>query len=259
MKGCISIVFLLQSVFTFAQKPEVIEEKLLANFKQINYWVDHHEYSDSIHSYDSIGKYNTLFTNDLLKYTTESPSTFKYKFEKLEKEGLTIVNSEDSMLKIYSWDTWEGGTMHFFSTIFQYRYGEKIYAKEMIYENDDPAGFYSELHTLKAGKKTYYLGINHSILSNREVYDEIKVFSIEGKKLNDKVKLIKTTTGLQNTVGFVFDFFSVANRPERPVKLIYYDKKKRTFKIPVVLENGVVTNKFITYLFTGKYFEKLKN
>jgi len=56
---------------------------------------------------------------------------------------------------------------------------------------------------------------------------------------------------------FEFDFFSVIDKSERPVKLIYYDKDKKTLRIPVVLDKGVVTNRFITYQFTGRYFEKI--
>ena len=65
----------------------------------------------------------------------------------------------------------------------------------------------SEINKLKVDGNTYYLAINHAVLSTRESYQTVKVFSIEKNQLNDKVKLIKTKSGLQNELGFDFDFF----------------------------------------------------
>jgi hypothetical protein len=63
---------------------------------------------------------------------------------------------------------------------------------------------------------------------------------------------------LKNTLGFGFDFFSVVDRPDRPVQLIKYDGVKKTLTIPVVLEDGKVTGRTIVYQFTGQYFERKK-
>jgi hypothetical protein len=73
--------------------------------------------------------------------------------------------------------------------------------------------------------------------------------------LNDTTKLIKTQKGLINEINVAYDVFSVVDRPERPIKLIKYDSDKKTIYIPVVYENGKVTNKFIVYQFNGQYFE----
>jgi hypothetical protein len=62
---------------------------------------------------------------------------------------------------------------------------------------------------------------------------------------------------LKNSISFEYDFFSVVDRPERPIQLIKYDQTKKTIYIPVVFENGKVTDKYITYKFTGEYFEKI--
>jgi len=84
------------------------------------------------------------------------------------------------------------------------------------------------------------------------------VWSVENGKLNQSVKLIKTAEGINYYIGFEYDFFSVVDRPERPVKLIKYDKSKKIIYIPVVYDDGTVTKKFIQYKFNGKYFEKYK-
>ena len=47
------------------------------------------------------------------------------------------------------------------------------------------------------------------------------------------------------------------DKPERPVRLIKYDKIKKIIYIPIVLEDGKVTDRYIQYKFNGSYFEKV--
>jgi hypothetical protein len=108
---------------------------------------------------------------------------------------------------------------------------------------------------LNKNNKTYYLAIKNGILSSQG----IKVFCLENGKLNDTVKIIKTTSGLKNEINFGFDFFSVVDRPERPLKLIKYDSIKKVIYIPIVRGDGKVTKKYILYKFTGEYFERVRN
>jgi len=60
-------------------------------------------------------------------------------------------------------------------------------------------------------------------------------------------------------MGFAYNFLSVARRPERPVKLIYYDTDDDQLHLTVVSDDGKVTNQIITYQFNGKYFERVKS
>ena len=92
--------------------------------------------------------------------------------------------------------------------------------------------------------------------SVRSFNQGVKVFAINGTALNDTAKLIQTRRGLKNSLGFAYDFFSVADRKERPVKLITYDPKTGRLKLAVVFDDGKVTNRWITYQFTGRYFER---
>ena len=145
--------------------------------------------------------------------------------------------------------------MHFFNNLFQYKFGGKVYSKSFDLKGADPSCFYSEIFTLKANDKTYYLAVGNGMYSMKDASQTIKIFTIENNSLNDTVKLIKTNNELTNQTGINFDFFSVVDRPERPLKLIKYDPEKKIISIPVVKENGAVSDKFILYQFTGQYFE----
>jgi hypothetical protein len=125
-------------------------------------------------------------------------------------------------------------------------------------EEGDPGSWYSNIYTLKSQGKTYYLGLCHAVYSTKDLYQGIKVFSIRNNSLRTDTKLIKTKTGMENELGFGFDFSSVVEKPERPFLLIRYDAASKTLSLPVVLESGRVTDKRIVYQFTGQYFEQKK-
>ena len=108
-----------------------------------------------------------------------------------------------------------------------------------------------------------YLANSTFIASTSLASQTLSVFRIDGAKLNTDVKLIRTQSGVKNSVRFQYDFFSVVDHKERPVKLFYYDESKKSFRFPIVIQDkktpqGRVTNRFITYRFYGKYFERVK-
>jgi hypothetical protein len=232
-----------------------IEQALLKPFKKITYWA--HYQGDNI---DSLERANDDFREMLLKYTSLQPLTIGFDFKGLEKEGLSIATSSDGLFRIYSWDTYTGGTMHYFDNVYQFKANGKVYSKTIreSTEEGDPGYWYSTIYSLNNGGKTYYLGLRHAIYSTSDAYQGVKAFSIGSNSLNADTKLIQTKTGLRNALGFEFDFFSVKNQLERPVRLIKYDAAAKTLSFPVVLQGGKVTSRNIVYRFTGQSFEQEK-
>ena len=235
-----------------------IEKDLRNSYLKIDY---HRTITDSIGS-DSVEFANKLLIEKLCRYTSRFPFTMTYSFTSLKKANMIITDSGDKLLRVYSWDTGRGGTMADYGNVFQYKSGDKIYSKvyydTIIIGEGEYVPFYSQIFTMHANNKTYYLAINNGKYSTSDVSQSIKIFTIENSSLNDKVKLIKTQSGFVNSIDVNFDFFSVVDRPERPLRLIRYDSTKKIIYIPIVYKNGKVTNKFIQYKFTGQYFERLK-
>ena len=227
---------------------EKIEADLVKSYKSIQTA----RYDDS--DLDKLNDANKTFKEKLLDYTSKYPSTLTSKFDLLKKE-IDIASSEDGLFRIYSWNTCGGGTMQEFENVFQFKCGDNVYVKASKVGDGIFNPFYSQIFTLKANGKTYYLAINNDILSSQDAMQSIKVFTIENNTLNDQVKLFKTKTQLLNEINVAFDFSSVADRPERPLKLIKYDPAKKTVYIPIVYENGKVTDKYIVYQFNGRYLE----
>jgi hypothetical protein len=261
MKTILTTLFFFILLTAFGQTQDVIEKGLLEEFNRILYWRDYTRDSPNINVYDSLLIANEQFQKKLLKYTSQIPATIGFDFKKLKGKGLTISTSDNGILRIYSWDTWTGGTMHFQQNVFQYKAGDKIYAK-VISEPLNPDDQYSinwyiQVFTVKTSTQTYYLALYDRTYSMKDANQGVKVFCINGNVLNDSVKLIKTQSGIKNKLGFDYDFFSVVDRKERPIKLITYNPKLMTLRIPIVVGDGKVLNRFIIYRFTGKYFERV--
>jgi hypothetical protein len=236
--------------FAYCQAGVWGEPKLLELYNRVHYWREYQE--DRLMAYDSLITANQRFQDYLTAWVSQDPRTIQMPFLSLKKEGLDIADSPDGHLRIYSWDTWLGGTMHDFATVIQGKVGDQTLVKAL--EN---SYWYSKIYQVQVGDKPFYLCIRHAIWSTKDSFEGIKVFSIENDSLNTEAPLIKTRTAIRNELGFEFDFFSVVDRKERPIQLIQYDDRTKTIFLPVVHEDGRVTNKQIRYQFTGKYFEKV--
>jgi len=258
MKSIVTAVLFLLSITSYGQDMSVIEGNLLAKFQRISYWRSFSSDDDKIDKIDSLEKANLAFQKALLHVTDQEPASLGYAFQRLQDSGVTIATSADRRFRIYSWDTEEGGTMHIFSSVYQYQTEQGIHSKTFQDSSieADPGNWSTPIYSLHIPSKTYYLVINHAIFSHRDIYQGIQAFSIGKRSLNDSVRLFKTKTGLKNGISFEFNFFSVEKHPERPVQLISFDSVAKEVRIPIVLENGIVTSKYLVYRWTGSCFER---
>jgi len=262
------IVFIgccLVAVNSFAQTPKEIEADLLRSFNKINYWAkkSRADTTGNTSMEDSLENANEIFAKKIKWYTVKYPSTIKQDFNSLKKERLDIFTSADGLFRIYSWETWLGGTMRDFANVLQYKTAENVqsvYLHNLMSDDSEPyIPFYTSLYTFKVGLKTYYMGVYGCIYSTKDVGDGIQVFAIENGKLNTGVKIIKTASGLHSKIYYDYNFFSVVDIPYGKRPTIQFDSATQSIQVPLVSGDGRVTHKFIIYKFTGKYFEKVKS
>lgn len=254
----VSVILTLSlSTTLFGQTPAQTETKILEILKNINasgsYGGNYDEYKINAANEEMIS---------LLIERGKSDAMLKYAFPKLKGE-MFVATSKDGRLRIYSWDKETGGTMHDFASVIQYKGSDgKVYVTADNHTEDDAGGaFYHEIFQVASKSGPIYLATTGFLASTSLHGQSIKVIRIKSSTLDLESKLIKTTSGLQNSVGFSYDFFSVVDRPERPIKLFDFNAAARTFRFPVVIEDektpqGRVTNKFITYRFNGTHFVK---
>jgi len=256
----------LTSISAFAQTPKAIEKDLSNSFAKIYYWFDkaHNDTTEMlIAENDSLEIANDVFGNKLKYYTSNYPMTISRNFN----IDMNVVTSTDHMFRIYSWDTEMGGTEHDYRNVMQYKNGKSVSSilnMDTTVSNDDHYVYYfSNIYTLKVGEKTYYLGIYNGVFSMKDMQEGVQIFRIESGKLNTHIKLIKTASGLHNTLSYVYDYFSIPSKLKDAE--IHYNPASETLTLPVVGasdkigDDEKVSTKHITYKFTGKYFEKVKN
>lgn len=204
---------------------------------------------------DSTTYYSDKFGKELKKYISTTPATLEYRFKRLTDSNYCFVTTSlDGNLRIYSWDTWTGGTMHFFNQIIQYRDGGRVLTKIPQYEKGDPGVYCSAIFTVMIKGAAYYLPISNGISSTKDASQSISVLTIHNHQLVDTVRLFKTKKRLLNAIDVYFDFFSVVDRPERPLTLITYDEKQKVIRIPLVNDNGQVTRQGLLYKLQDDYF-----
>ncbi|TGE23947.1 hypothetical protein E5K00_01660 [Hymenobacter aquaticus] len=253
------VLLLLPGPALYAKTPAALEQDLVRQAKRISYWADYADDAPGLNPADSLARANAGLRRLLLAYTAAEPATLTYAFARLRQEHVTIATSADGRLRIYSWDTRQGGTMRFFANVFQYRAGGGVVRSRALPRPATDAGQeYIDIFAVPRGTQTCYLAYSQAVYSSHDCYQQVKGFALESGRLNPDARLIRTGSGLRNTLGFAFDFFSVAGRPERPVRLIGYDPKTRVLTLPVVWADGRVTEKKIRYVFDGVVFGKAK-
>lgn len=262
MKQVITLLLLFITTQSYAQKmtlPE-IENNLNNTYQNIS----GNGYPSTA---DSIEEYDSLFRQKMLYFMSHYPETLTYPFDSLQHNNdISIVTSKDGLFRIYSWDRYDGGTMHSFDNLFQYKSGGKVYAKLSADtgtdQNYDAGVSYKELYKLKAGNnKKVYLALGAGIGSTAISTTRIKIFSIEGKFLNDTLKLIRTRDlNLINSIDIGLNV--MLNYPDTDYAIpngVKYFPKEEMLSVPIVNEwNDSVTVHSNIYQFNGKYFKFIK-
>lgn len=192
------------------------------------------------------------FTDSLTYLIKNNNSTINYPFEKLQKENaLKIATSADKKLRVYSWDNNSGGTMRFFNQIYQFNVNGNITVNASLASTDSQS-YFSKIYTVQnKNNESIYLVISNSILSSKYSVQHINAYKIGTENLQNAA-VFKTKTNTLDKISVEYDFFSVVDRPERPVELISFENN--TLKIALVDNNQNVTSKNLIYEWNGNLF-----
>lgn len=258
MKLLFFLIALVGVLGSHAQTPAAIETELLAYLKTMG---ENGSYSGA---YDEakLNRASVALKQKLLKYATRA-DVLKYYFPKLREE-MFVATSKDGKFRIYSWDLESGGTMHKHDAITQYvgRSGKVIAWTDVEFEGAQ--AFYVDVFQLNTASGPIYMLVWTAWVSSSFQGQGLNTARIVGDKLNVHAKAIRAPGGLTDQIGFFYDFLSVVDRPERPIRLFTFNEARREFSYPVVdvedkeMPGGRVTNKLITYRFNGTYFVKVR-
>jgi hypothetical protein len=255
------LIFVFCSCFitahAFAQtisSPQAIEDDLLRIFKRVNYYGTHKKEFKAI---DSLKKMNSIFAFKLKYYTSKYPFTISQKFTSLVKERMVIATSADGMFRTYSWDTRLGNGGYDFDNILQYKVGAQTLSLLKMDPPGKEAYWFPKIYTFIANHKVMYLAVYNSVMSATKAGQGIRAYAIEKNVLNGRVPMVKTPTAVLSRLYYEYDLSSVADWSTFPT--ITFNPKAQTILAPLVDYKGKMTRKFITYKFTGHFFEKVKS
>ena len=248
---------LLLDITLFSQTPSKVESEMLAALDRIE------KFGSYLGNYDEekSTKANDDLRSMLMRHGNRQ-DILKYSFSRLKKE-MDVETSRDGKFRIYSWDMSTGGTMHISDCVFQYR-GQSgkthTWACSSNQEEGDMGASYLRIFEVRSKTSTIYLANSRFIAQGTTHGQAIGAFRIAGDTLDKKPQVIKTNSGLTNSVSFEYNPFTIENGDE--VDFVRYDTAAASFRFPVVIDDGVsgsgrVTNRFITYKFNGKYFVKV--
>lgn len=251
----VSSLLLVCVVSGVAQTPQAIERELLGYLEKIPPLEEKRDF-------DELTKVNDLISLRLLKYGQRT-DVLRYEFAKL-KARMAIATSPDTKFRAYSWDDGFGGSGRTNQTIFQFASssGKTLAFAEPMTKGDVCSGFYHQIFQTGRARERAYVANSTAVCSGSLSVQSIQLFKIVGERLTEP-KLIRTSKGLTNSIRFEYDFFSVVNHKERPVRLVFFDQPTDTFRFPVVIQddkhpNGRVTDGSIRYRYSGKQFVRVK-
>jgi hypothetical protein len=197
---------------------------------------------------DKLGAANDRLADLLISLASKS-SLSEDPLKKSKNEGLMVAESSDHRLRLYSWDTLDGGTMHSFQTVAQYRSGANSIGKDFELSENGLSYCFSSVKTFhtKLGDTVYVLegdGIGSSQCYSRVLaaYDlkngrlqKVSFFTTP-KKSFDLIEITIEAGGRSHDTDFVFA------------------DDNNTLKVPLIDRDMHNTGKFLVYKFDGSKF-----
>ena len=209
-------------------------------------------------STDALTKSNETLL-DYMQKECANPTLISNKLRQASEKGLGVATSSDKKMRIYSWDTCTGGTMHFFDALAQYLVDGSPQSKSLLLhpedrsnaKHDDPDSgwFYSSIdpiHTVDG--KTVYLAMGDGTFSSIDHGVIVEAYSIENDKLV-KTPFFKTEKSLLSEISCYFH-----NDSSGKDSGIELTDRGTTLKIPLLKGEGVPTGRFLVYKFDGHKF-----
>lgn len=204
---------------------------------------------------------NEILKEKLLNYGKRR-SVLNYSFPELKKH-LRITNSTDGKFRAYSWNTNSGGSMVFFETVYQFvgidgSVNTDFYREKL---NLDPGGNVVEIIPFKNSQETFYILISTGIASNVQEWQYVMIYRIDGSGLNHNTQIIKTRSGITNTIELGYDRRTL--NPNRWHQIIKFNPRTKTIRFPIVVEDprfigGRITDRFMKYRFNGEFFVRIQ-
>jgi hypothetical protein len=174
------------------------------------------------------------------------------RLQKAQGAGLYVAESPDRKLRVYSWDKWTGGTMHFFDATAQYK---TLSGKAMPYDfgpvdDTDNGAYYDKIVPVRTKSgRTVYLVFGTSIGSTI-----CYTLSVASYEITRDGKLIKAPF-FKTKKQFLNEISCGVERQDTSLDCdIELTNANKTLRIPVVDESMHFKSSYLIYKFDGEKF-----
>ena len=241
------VIFILIPKLNWGSNLLQIEQELGLKFKQL-------KICKKENKIDSIIKINKDISKTLLTLFKENLESLTYDFPQLKDYEFYIATSPDKEFRIYSWNTLSNDTINKFENIYQWYQYDTLRAKLKFHQVNENTGYYSYIYKLTDELNSFYIGYFHSTSKDKKSLQAFHTIDYERESFQSKFKKIKTKSGNTHSISIIFDYPNLSEIEEQSLKLIKYNTEEQSFKFPIILKNGIVSNKYIVYLYDGDYF-----
>lgn len=234
------------------------EKEMLSASNPVTYYSDSVEYED----------YAMSDRQPLIDWVLKDTATLSYPFTQTCAEGYAhIATSDDGKLRIYSWDTGEGGTMICWGNLIQYRSGkevlsfhaslDKVLHPEETGEYLSFGGYVETITTIPThdGEAIYLIQDYFRESSNLGATSVIALRIREGRLVEDSCFVTgdgpASQLGVEHTIA---DWYYTTNQGDGWDWLFRYDKDKQEIYIPKTDELQTLTDRYDVYRFDGERF-----
>lgn len=196
---------------------------------------------------------------EALKQLLLDPKSKDYQFSGLSEAGIHAVQSTDKKMRVFSWDDNTGGSMRFYTNLYQVFDGTKPEVYLFRASQDTKAQettHINEIHSFQADNKTYYVLLGQSPVSNRLVYELLQMVTLNGNRMHFKNNNILWEGKKVSTIFTSYDVLNLdQDTEEELVNLIKFDAVKRQINVPVVNSEDQFTKKHKTLHLVGNLFK----
>ncbi|HTD40973.1 MAG TPA: hypothetical protein VK671_10160 [Mucilaginibacter sp.] len=249
------LIFLFTSLKSFGQSADSIETDLARSYARARGAY----LSNTLNVSQQFPQEYSSFIKKLLYYSSAKPSTISYPFNLPLQHQITILSSDDSLFRIYSWHYDDTSDWLFpCGDVLQYKWRDKTFSKSDTLEK---AGVYCiQQFTLRDHGKTYYLCVYVNPVSHEVKRQSIVAFTIEDGKLINDVKIFKTDKGLTDKIDVDISVSRrIVKQKWKSESAFSFNPQILTVGFPEHIENDDQPIGHIIYKFTGQYFERVKN
>jgi len=169
-------------------------------------------------------------------------STYKYEFTEIQKKDCRVIKSFDNKLRIFTQNTFQGGSNPMFCSYIQYVSKNTNHIQKMN-GYSDPGYEYNMIYSIGNASQNLYLLSGITLIANCYFSEILQAISFKNQTFV-KEKIFNTNDIFTDYLAISYQDFeedatSYINESSKPCKILYNYRTKSIYKPIIKLTNGI--------------------